>query len=160
VLIQNGVVVGHLQNRETAASTGQAPTGHARAGTLRGAPFPRAANTWFAAGQGTRDDLLAGIDVGVYVTDLLACEAAGDEITLRAAAARMIRHGRLAEPVKGVQIEERLLPLLGRIEAVAGDFAWDTGAARCQDGAAGVVSVTSGAPHVRLVDVAVGGVAG
>jgi predicted Zn-dependent protease len=57
--------------------------------------------------------------------------------------------------VKGVQLEGSMLSLLGRVETVAGDFAWDTSAARCRDGAAGVVSVTAGAPHVRLVDVPV-----
>ncbi len=63
---------------------------------------------------------------------------------------------RLAEPVKGVQVEESLLALLGRVDAVAGDFSWDPSASACLDGAAGVVPVTTGAPHLRLVDVPVG----
>ncbi len=156
IVIQNGVVVGHLHSRETAAAGRQAPTGHARAGSLRGAPYPRASNTFLAQGQGTLDDLLQGIPLGVYVIDALACEAAGDQLTLRAGSARMIRNGRLAEPVKGVQITGGLLPLLGRVDAVAEDFGWDTAASRCRDGAAGVVPVTTGAPHLRLIDVAVG----
>lgn len=156
IIIQNGVVVGHLHSRETAAAGKQAPTGHARAGSLRGAPYPRASNSFLAQGQGTLEDLLQGISLGIYLIDALACESSGDQIALRAGGARMIRHGRLAEPVKGVQITGGLLPLLGRVDAVAGDFAWDTSGARCRDGAAGVVAVTTGAPHLRLVDVAIG----
>ena len=156
IIIQNGVVVGHLHSRETAAAGKQAPTGHARAGTLRGAPFPRASNSFLAQGQGTLDDLLQGIPLGVYVIDALACESAGEQIALRAGSARMIRDGRLAEPVKGVQITGGLLSLLGRVEAVSEDFAWDASGGRCRDGAAGVVPVTIGAPHVRLADVAIG----
>jgi predicted Zn-dependent protease len=156
VIVQNGVVVGHLHSRETAAAEKQAPTGHARAGSLRGAPYPRATNSFLAQGQGSLDDLLQGIPLGVYVIDALACEAAGDQLALRAGSARMIRNGRLAEPVKGVQISGGFLPLLGRVEAVAEDFAWDVEGSRCRDGAAGVVAVTTGAPHVRLVDVAIG----
>ena len=155
-IVQNGVVVGHLHNRETAAASGQAPTGHARAGALRGAPHPRATNTYLAQGAGSLEDLLRGINTGLYVADTLAAEAAGDQVGLRAGSARMIRNGRLAEPLKGVHIGAGILSLLGRIDAVAADFSWDSQGATCRDGSAGVVSICTGAPHVRLVDVAVG----
>ena len=62
---------------------------------------------------------------------------------------------RLAEAVKGVQIEADVLHLLGRVDAVAGDFAWDTRDEHCRDGNAGRVPITTGAPHVRLVDLAI-----
>jgi TldD protein len=155
ILVQNGVVTGHLTTRETAARTHLAPSGHARAGALHAAPAPRAANSFLAQGTGTLDDLLSGIGSGVYVSDLLAAEESDGSLTLRAGSARSIRNGSLAELVKGVQIEGSMLSLLGRVDAVAGDFVWDASAARCRDGAAGVVSITAGAPHVRLVDVAV-----
>jgi TldD protein len=156
LLIQHGVVVGHLHSRETAVAAGQAPTGHARAGSLRGPPFPRASNSFLAQGQGTLEDLLGDIPQGIYLSDSLAAESSGDRLAFRAGSARMIRQGRLAEPVKGVLLSEALLSLLGRVEAVGGDFRWDTSAATCRDGAAGMVPVTTGAPHLRLVDVAVG----
>ncbi len=155
-IVQNGVVVGHLHNRETAAATGQAPTGHARAGALRGAPHPRATNTYLAQGTGSFEDLIGGIGSGIYVADTLAAEAAGDQVGLRAGSARIIRNGRLAEPIKGVHIGAGILSLLGRVDAVAADFSWDDQGATCRDGSAGVVPVTTGAPHVRLVDVSVG----
>lgn len=156
VIIQNGVVLGHLQSRETAGAAGQAPTGHARAGTLRGVPYPRASNSFLAPGQGTLDELLAGVRSGVYCSDVLSCEESGDNVALRSPRAWMIRDGRLAEPVKGAELAGDLLALLGRVDAVGGDFAWDTRGARCRDGAAGLVRVSTGAPHVRLVDVPVG----
>jgi TldD protein len=156
VIVQNGLVLGHLHSRETAGAVGAAPTGHARAGSLRGAPHPRATNTYLAPGNGSLDDLLAGVRAGVYVADLETCEGVDDQFTLRAGRARMIRDGRLAEPVKGVQLGGELLALLGRVDAVAGDFAWDTASGRCRDGAAGVVCISTGAPHLRLVDVMVG----
>jgi len=156
VLVQNGVVLGHLHSRETAAVSGHAPTGHARAGSLRGAPHPRATNTYLSRGEGTLEDLLEGVSTGVYVSDVLTCVGKDDQFALRAGRAWMIREGRLAEPVKGVQLGGELLALLGRVDAVAGDFVWDQGSARCRDGAAGVVTISTGAPHLRLVDVLVG----
>lgn len=155
ILVQNGVVTGHLTTRETAARTHLAPSGHGRAGSLHAAPAPRAANSFLAQGAGTLEDLLRGVGSGVYVSDLLAAEESGGNLTLRAGSSRAIRNGSLAEPVKGVQLEGSMLSLLGRVEAVAGDFTWDSSATRCRDGAAGVVSVTAGAPHVRLMDVPV-----
>jgi TldD protein len=155
-IVQNGVVVGHLHSRETAAASHQAPTGHARAGTLRGAPHPRVTNTSLSPGEGSLDDLLRGIPLGVYVVDALACLSSGDQVSLRAASARMIRHGRLAESIKGVQIGGGLLALLGKVDGVAGDFAWDRSACHCRDGAAGLVPITTGAPHLRFANVAVG----
>jgi TldD protein len=155
ILVQNGVVTGHLTTRETAARTNLAPSGHGRAGALHAAPSPRAANSFLAQGTGTLEELLRDSGSGIYVSDLLAAEENGGSLTLRAGSARAIRNGALAEPVKGVQLEGSMLSLLGRVETVAGDFAWDTSAARCRDGAAGVVSVAAGAPHIRLVDVPV-----
>ena len=155
-IIQNGIVLGHLHSRETAGAWGQAPTGHARAGSLRGVPFPRATNSYLEPGRGTLADLLEGVGLGVYVADILACEWGEEQLEVRASQARMIRAGQLAEPVKGVAFGGELLDLLGRIDAIAGDFVWDTRAMRCRDGAAGVVPVTTGAPHLRLRDVAVG----
>jgi TldD protein len=158
LIVQNGVVVGHLHTRETAgaAGAGQAPTGHARAATLRGTPYPRTTNTYLAQGKGSLDDLLHDIPLGIYVADVLSCELAGDSVSLGAGMARMIRNGNLAEPVKGVRIDAGLLSLLGRVDAVAGDFTWDTRCTYCRDGSAGVVPITTGAPHLRLVDLAIG----
>ena len=158
VIVQNGVVVGHLHSRETAgaAGAGAAPTGHARAATLRGAPYPRATNTYLAQGHGSLDDILGDIPLGIYIADVLSCELAGASVSLGSGMAWMIRDGGLAEPVKGVRIDAGLPSLLGRVDAVAGDFTWDTRGTHCRDGSAGVVPVTTGAPHLRLVDLAIG----
>ena len=156
-IVQNGVVLGHLHSRETAGSSvpAQAPTGHARAGSLRGLPFPRATNTVLAPGNGSLQDLLDGIRIGLLLQDAMACETTDAGLTLRPGAGRMIRNGQLAEPVKGVQLSGQLLPLLGCIEAIGGDFAWTRGSTHCRDGAAGVVPVSTGAPHVRLGDLSI-----
>ena len=156
VLVQNGVVLGHLHTRETAAADQQAPTGHARAGSLQGSPHPRCTNSYLAPGKGTLDELLSGVGEGVYLSDLLTCLGVDDQFSLRAGRARMIRKGHLAEPVKGVQLDAELLALLGRVDGVAADFTWNQSSERCRDGAAGVVSISTGAPHLRLVDVPVG----
>ncbi len=156
MIVQNGIVLGHLHCRETAGASGAPPTGHARAATITGAPYPRATNSFLAPGTGTLDDLLQGVSKGLLLGDALGCEHSESGLVLRPASARMIRDGRLAEAVKGVRVEGELLDLLGRIDAVGADFRWETGAARCRDGAAGLVPVTTGAPHLRIAEAAIG----
>jgi TldD protein len=68
----------------------------------------------------------------------------------------MIREGRVAEPVKGVRLQGELAEILGKVDAVAGDFQWDSAVTGCRDGAAGMVPITTGAPHLRLAGVTVG----
>ncbi len=62
LLIQNGVLVGRLHSRETAARMGERPTGNARrALSFRHPPIVRLTNTYIANGRGTLDDLLRDI---------------------------------------------------------------------------------------------------
>jgi TldD protein len=150
IVVQNGVLLSHLHSRETAGAAEAAPTGHARAASLQDVPYPRVSNSFLSPGQGSLDDLLEEVRVGLYLSDAIACDFSEAGLLFRPGAARMIRAGRLAEPVKGVRLSGELLEILGAVEAVGGDFRWDGGAMRCRDGAAGLVSITAGAPHVRF----------
>ena len=149
-LVQQGVVVGRLHTRETAARSGEAPTGNARAGSFRHPPRARMTNLYLASGQGTLADLLSGIAVGVYVSDARGISFDGGRLRLTAEGARMIRRGELAEPVRDVVIRGARAELLNAIDGAAADFSWNTAAAGCVRGCDGLVPVAEGAPHVRL----------
>jgi TldD protein len=154
-LVQHGVVVGHVHTRTSAAAAGVAPTGSAY-GVGLGPPRARLSNTYVASGKLELPDLLDGIGLGVLVEDLVGAGLDGGRIGLRAGFARLIRHGEISEPVKGVTLSGDSLVLLGQIDLVAGDFEWDPGATWCDRAGAGRIAVSTGAPHVRLVEVAAG----
>jgi len=154
-LVRHGVVVGHLHTRETAARAGTGPTGHALAPALRSVPGARPTNTYLAKGQGELEQLLADIPLGIYVSDVLGVVVEGPRVTLTPAAARMIRNGELAEPVKCPPISGDVLSLFGRLDQVAGDFTWDSSAATLHEPGP-TRAVTTGAPHTRFVDLDVG----
>jgi TldD protein len=155
ILVQHGVVVGHVHTRMSAARAGTGPTGTARGGE-REPPRARLSNTYVASGRGDLADLLNGISVGVYVADPVGATLDDSRTGLRAGLARMIRNGELAEPVKGVVLEADPLALLGLVDRVAGDFSWSTAALSCDRGSAGTLPVSTGAPHVRLIETTVG----
>ncbi len=160
IIVRNGVLVHRLHTRETAAREGAAATGNARASGTGSGPTARLTNTYLSSGRGTRHDLVGEVSLGVYISDFVASAWGGDRVRLRAASARMIRHGELAEPVKNVELVGDLLALFGHVERIGADFSWDTAASFCDDGDAGRLAVTCGAPHVRLTDVAIGDQAG
>ncbi len=64
-LIEKGILVGRLHSRETAGAMGERPTGNARAISYRHAPIVRMTNTYIAGGQGTLEDLVQGVKLGV-----------------------------------------------------------------------------------------------
>jgi TldD protein len=156
VLVQHGVVVGHLHTRETASRMGEAPTGNGRALSYRHEPIVRMTNTGLVQGSGTLQDLLEGIDEGVYAMDAVAGRRHGEDCSYTAGYGRMIRNGQLAEVVKGVTVSGNVFELLGSIDAVAEDFAWNESGGGCRKAGQGPLSVAEGAPHVRLASAAVG----
>ena len=157
VLVQNGVLVGRLHTRETAAQMGAAATGNARALSFRHPPMVRMTNTYIASGVGTRDDLFRGIPLGVYACDAQGGRAHLDGFAFTAGHGYMIRDGELAEPVKDVVIAGRVFEAMERIDGIAGDFQWNEMGGGCGKGSQAPLPVAEGAPHLRIASVQVSG---
>jgi PmbA protein len=77
-----------------------------------------------AAGQSTPQDIIAGVDQGLYLTELLGF---GENLTTgdfsRGAAGIWIDGGQLAYPVSEINIAGRLQDMLAGIDAVGNDVA-------------------------------------
>jgi len=157
LLVQNGVLVGRLHSRETAARLGEAPTGNARALSFRHPPLVRLTNTYVANGKGTLDDLLRDIKLGVYACDALGGQTLLEDFSFTSGYGHMIRDGRLAELVKPVVLAGNLFATLDRLDRIAGDFRWNQMGGGCGKGGQVPLPVSEGAPHIRLRDTLVGG---
>ena len=156
-LIKEGVLVGRLHSRETGARMGERPTGNARALSFRHPPIVRMTNTYIANGQGTFDDLIGDIKLGVYACGAFGGQTMLENFSFTAAYGRMIRDGRPAELVKDVVLAGNLFQTLDRIERIAGDFRWNQMGGGCGKGGQFPLAVTEGAPHVRIEEALVGG---
>jgi TldD protein len=152
MLVQHGVVVGHLHTRETAARDHAAPTGHALAPALRAVPGARPTNTYLAKGARDARGLVSECAEGLYLADVLVVGSEARRLTLVPGFARMIRRGELAESVKCPAISGDLYAIFGRLDAVAADFGWDESASQLHEGPVPSRFVTTGAPHSRFVD--------
>jgi TldD protein len=156
-LIREGILVGRLHSRETAATLGERPTGNARAISFRHAPIVRMTNTYIGNGQGPFDDLIRDIKLGVYACGAFGGQTMLENFSFTAAYGYMIRDGHVAELVKDVVLAGNLFQTLDRIERIAGDFRWNQMGGGCGKGGQFPLAVTEGAPHVRIERALVGG---
>lgn len=155
-LIHEGELVGRLHSRETAGTLEEAPTGNARCLNYHYPPLVRMTNTWIARGDTPVVDLPSGIREGVYARNWLGGMTNGEMFTFAAGEAWMIRDGRLAEPVRDVNLSGNVFQTLEDIEAVGDDFAWDESGG-CGKGGQDDLAVGCGGPSLRIRDVTVGG---
>lgn len=155
-LIKNGVLVGRLHSRETAAKLGEQPTGNARATGYRYPPIVRMTNTFIEAGQTSFQDMIRGIDNGIYACDAFGGQTALENFSFSAAYAYAIRNGEIAELLRDVILSGNLFVTLDHIDAVGSDFQWED-FGNCGKGQGTGLPVALGAPHVRIQDVLIGG---
>ncbi|MGH7531257.1 MAG: TldD/PmbA family protein [Gemmatimonadales bacterium] len=161
VLIRDGILVGRLHSRETAAKLGERPTGNARAISFRHAPIVRMTNTYIAAPAGaagvTFADLIRDITLGVYACGAFGGQTMLESFSFTAGWGYMIRDGHVAELVKDVVLAGNLFQTLDRIDHIAGDFTWNEMGGGCGKSGQFPLPVTEGAPHVRIEEALVGG---
>jgi len=157
VLIKEGVLVGRLHSRETAARMREKPTGNARALSFRHPPIVRMTNTYIGNGQGSFEDLIKDVKLGVYECSAFGGQTMLESFSFTAAYGRMIRDGQVAELVKDVVLAGNLFETLDRIERIAGDFRWNQIGGGCGKAGQAYLAVTEGAPHVRIEEALVGG---
>jgi len=160
-LIKDGILVGRLHSRETAAAMGERPTGNARAISFRHAPIVRMTNTYIAGapppGGGSFEDLIGDVKLGVYACGAFGGQTMLENFSFTAAYGRMIRDGQVAELVKDVVLAGNLFQTLDRIDHIAGDFRWNQMGGGCGKAGQFPLPVTEGAPHVRIEEALVGG---
>ena len=113
--IEDGVLTSWVLDSRSARQLGLRTTGHASRGT-GGPPGPSATNLYMAAGQATPAELMADIDEGIYITELIGMGINGMTGDYsRGAAGFMIRGGALAEPVAEITVAGNLVEMFAAL---------------------------------------------
>lgn len=155
-LIREGVLVGRLHSRETAAKLGEAPTGNARALDYRFPPIVRMTNTIIEPGDMTFDEMIADIKEGVYARNWYGGQTSMEMFTFSAGEAFMIRNGKVAELVRPVVLSGNVFSTLQNLDAVGNDLDINQGGG-CGKGGQSPLPVSNGSPHIRIQHCLVGG---
>jgi len=154
-LVHQGILVGRLHSRETAARMKEAVTGNARATGYRYPPIVRMTNTFIEAGDVAFEEMIADIELGVYACESIGGQTALENFSFSAGYGYMIRQGRVAELVKDVILSGNLFSTLQNIDAIGNDLTHSQ-LGMCGKGQGGL-PVSTGAPHIRIQGVVMGG---
>ncbi|WP_433802925.1 TldD/PmbA family protein [Actinomycetospora sp. CA-084318] len=156
VLIDRGVQVAALTDRNHAALLGRPGTANGRRESAAHPPLCRMSNTYLAPGTATTSDVLGTVDRGVYITQLSGGEVdttTGD-FTFTAAEARLIERGELTDSLSGVTLLGSGPAALAGIGPIADDLSF----AQAMCGNDGQwVPVSYGSPTMRIDGLTIAG---
>jgi len=155
-LIREGILEGRLHSRETAAKMGEKATGNARAVNYLFPPIVRMSNTYIEPGTVSFEEMLSGIDEGVYVKDWYGGTTSLEMFTFSAGEAYMIRRGKIAELLRPVVLTGNVFITLQNIDAIGNDLEMNQGGG-CGKGGQYPLPVSNGSPHIRIRHCVVGG---
>jgi TldD protein len=155
-LIREGILVGRLHSRETAAKMGENPTGNARALNYHHPPIVRMSNTFIEPQSVSLEEMLSDIKEGVYAKNWYGGTTSMEMFTFSAGEAYRIRNGRIAELLRPVVLTGNVFVTLENIEAIGNDLKMSQGGG-CGKGMQFPLPVADGSPHLRIRRCLVGG---
>jgi predicted Zn-dependent protease len=127
-LVREGVSVGLAHDRRTAAKAGVESTGHAVPGSEVYGPFP--STVFVSGGDQSVEDLIAGVDRGLYVATFNYCRVLDPKTMVVTGLTRngtfMIENGRITGPVSNLRFTQSFLEALGdgNVAGLGDDARW------------------------------------
>ncbi|SEH46030.1 microcin-processing peptidase 2. Unknown type peptidase. MEROPS family U62 [Rhizobium tibeticum] len=158
VLIENGKLVGYMQDRQNARLMGMKPTGNGRRQGYSHVPMPRMTNTYMLGGDKTPEEIISSVKKGIYAVSFGGgqVDITSGKFVFGCTEAYLIENGKIGAPIKGAMLIGNGPEAMKRVSMVGNDMKLDTGIGNC--GKAGQwVPVGVGQPHLRMDQVTVGG---
>ncbi|MFT3989375.1 metalloprotease TldD [Aestuariivirga sp.] len=159
-LIEDGVLVGFMQDRLNARLMGVRPTGNGRRQSYAHAPMPRMTNTYMLNGDRHPEEIQRSIKKGLFAKSFGGgqVDITSGKFVFSCTEAYLIEDGRITTPVKGATLIGAGAEALKRISMVGNDMALDPGIGTCGKQGQGV-PVGVGQPTLRIDGLTVGGTA-
>jgi len=151
VLIEDGILVGYMQDETNARLMGTQSTGNGRRESYASAPMPRMTNTFMENGGYEPDEIIASIDKGIYAVNFGGgqVDITSGKFVFSASEAWWVEGGKLQYPVKGATIIGNGPEVLKHVSMIGNDTALDSGVGVCgKDGQS--VPVGVGQPTLRI----------
>jgi TldD protein len=158
VLIENGILMGYMQDRLNARLMGMPATGNGRRESYAHPPLPRMTNTFMLAGQDDPEEIVRSVKDGLYAVSFGGgqVDITNGKFVFSASEAYRIEDGKITSPVKGATLIGNGPDALTRVSRVGHDLALDEGIGTCgKDGQS--VPVGVGLPTIRIDGMTVGG---
>jgi len=156
-LIKDGVITGHLHDRQSARRMGETPTGNARAISYRFSPIVRMSNTFIEPRSANIEDMMDSLERGLYVCGSRGGMTELESFTFASEYAWLVEHGRKTKLVRDVTLSGNVFETLRNIDMIGDDLVMFGGLGGCGKGGQMPLPVGLGAPHVRIRNVVIGG---
>ncbi|MFY1706011.1 metalloprotease TldD [Tritonibacter scottomollicae] len=157
-LIEDGILVGYMQDRQNARLMGVEPTGNGRRQSFAHAPMPRMTNTYMLGGDAASEDLVKDMKDGIWAVGFGGgqVDITNGKFVFSCTEAYRVKDGKIGAPVKGATLIGDGATALQKIRGLGNDMALDPGMGNC--GKQGQwVPVGVGQPSVLMGGLTVGG---
>ena len=157
-LIEDGVLVGYMQDRQNSRLMGVEPTGNGRRESYAHAPMPRMTNTYMLGGNTNPKEILQNLKDGIYAVGFGGgqVDITNGKFVFSCTEAYRVRNGTVGAPLKGATLIGDGAAALKHIHAIGDDMALDPGMGNC--GKAGQwVPVGVGQPTLMIGGLTIGG---
>ncbi|WPZ21116.1 metalloprotease TldD [Sulfitobacter faviae] len=160
VLIEDGVLVGYMQDRQNGRLMGGASTGNGRRQSYAHIPMPRMTNTYMLGGEAAPGDIVADLKDGIYAVGFGGgqVDITNGKFVFSCTEAYRVQNGKIGAPLKGATLIGDGATALQKIRAIGNDPTLDPGMGNC--GKQGQwVPVGVGQPTLMIGGLTVGGAA-
>lgn len=150
-LIENGILIGYMQDALNARLMNMPITGNGRRESYAHIPMPRMTNTYMLNGDKHPDEMIASVKKGLYAKNFGGgqVDITNGKFVFSASEAWVIENGRLSYPVKGATLIGDGPEVLKHVTQIGNDMALDAGVGVCgKDGQS--VPVGVGQPTLRI----------
>ena len=157
-LIEDGMLVGYMHDRLNARLMGTKSTGNGRRQSFAHQPMPRMRNTIMLGGEDNPEDIIRGIDKGLFAVNFGGgqVDITSGKFVFSASEAYRIEGGKVGAPVKGATLVGTGHEVLKNVRAIGNDMELDPGIGTCGKNGQGV-PVGVGQPTVLVEGLTVGG---
>ncbi|HQS83698.1 MAG: metalloprotease TldD [Alphaproteobacteria bacterium 16-39-46] len=158
VLIEDGILVGYMQDRLNARLMGMKPTGNGRRENYTALPFPRMTNTFMLNGSNTQEDMIHSVKNGIYAANFAGgqVDITSGNFVFSASEAYLIENGKVTSPIKGATLIGNGPDIMRKITMIGNDMCLDSGMGTCGKNGQSV-PVGVGQPSLLISALTVGG---
>ncbi|MBF9044165.1 metalloprotease TldD [Rhodobacterales bacterium HKCCE4037] len=157
-LIEDGILVGYMQDRQSARLMGVEPTGNGRRQGFDHAPMTRMTNTYMLGGDATPGDIVAEVKDGIYAVGFGGgqVDITNGKFVFSCTEAYRVKNGKVGAPVKGATLIGDGATAMQHVRAIGNDFSLDPGMGNCGKNGQWV-PVGVGQPTLLIGGLTVGG---
>lgn len=158
VLIEDGVMVGHMCDRLNGRLLGKTSTGNGRRQSYAHMPMPRMTNTYMKAGTATLADMLTAMKNGIYAVDFDGgqVDIVSGNFVFGASEAYLVEDGKITTPIKEATLIGNGPEVMKKITHIGSDLEMDEGFGYCGKNGQTVI-VGLGQPSLLISELTVGG---